>query len=637
MRRLVAQLVEAAPSEAMVLVCGLVSSAVMNSRVWVEFSRVHGASQTALGKKDASGFWRSRRNLLVVLLKLAFWSVAEDLCGGWLGLRWREIVTKRLLEKYLPGTDASQATARARFPFYRIKLDPAAAPNPDQRIAEDVAEGVKDTVTLARELIGNGVKFVAFSRVLMRISPRAFYGLLMYALFGTAVTVCGFSRGLISSQDEVRSREAHLRFALVRVDECAESVAFYGAAAVERTRLWAACLAVLRARWRVLLWSMSQQAFERPYSWVTMILPSIMMAPAYFRGEVELGAISQLFMAFTSVKLVLLFIATNYGTLSSLQAKFERLEHLHRSLGRATCSDDKPLLVHARLAEGMEKPCEVHATATDVQEQIQLEEAPAHGVGSPLLELHDLRIALPSTTLAGSAGRRWLGTVGGRPEGSSLQVNPGEAVLLQGPSGVGKSAMLRAIAGLWDEGTGWISRSTNVFFLPQASYLPAGTQGAASTLREQLLFPWGTSAQLDDSTGTCWTRAATPDLDASELSDVHLTRALEVTRLGWLLQDPAGIDAEADWATRLSGGERQRLAFARLLLQLQLAGGAAGEGCVVLLDEATSACDEDTECALYKELTDRLRRGGLLSVGHRGSLRALHTRLVELSPPNSAP
>ncbi|WP_418006698.1 ATP-binding cassette domain-containing protein [Nostoc piscinale] len=67
----------------------------------------------------------------------------------------------------------------------------------------------------------------------------------------------------------------------------------------------------------------------------------------------------------------------------------------------------------------------------------------------------------------------------------SLSVQPGEGLLIIGSSGRGKSSLLRAIAGLWNAGSGRIVRPPleEVLFLPQRPYIILGT------LREQLLYP----------------------------------------------------------------------------------------------------------------------------------------------------
>lgn len=210
-----------------------------------------------------------------------------------------------------------------------------------------------------------------------------------------------------------------------------------------------------------------------------------------------------------------------------------------------------------------------------------------------LLLLKSLRVAVP-----GSAARRWIGGA----EGVSLELAAGDTVLLRGESGVGKSSLLRAVAGLWDEGSGAIHRHSvqSVFFVPQSAYLPAGECGAASTLRSQLLYP------------------------DSVASDAYLIRVLNDVQLPRLATQ---LDNELEWAAVLSGGEKQRIVIARLLIGLR-----GVQSAVVLLDEATSACSESMEAAVYTQVLSVLEAtgGALVSVGHRSSLRRFHTRELTL-------
>eukprot|EP00931_Biecheleriopsis_adriatica_P066067 TRINITY_DN40486_c0_g1_i1.p1 TRINITY_DN40486_c0_g1~~TRINITY_DN40486_c0_g1_i1.p1 ORF type:complete len:619 (-),score=74.62 TRINITY_DN40486_c0_g1_i1:168-2024(-) len=583
------------PIESTILAASVAVSSFASTRIWVEFSKVNGASQTALNKRNVADYWYNRRMMFLVMVKLALASSLEEFCSGRLSLRWRAVVTKYLLERYLPVPRTDNGAHN--FPFYRMKLGQGSLQNPDQRIADDVADTVDSSVELVRSLISNVVSFASWSWVLFSISPKAFAGLLLYALLGTLVTVRGFARGLVQTQDRVRSCEAHFRHALVRIDECAESVAFYRAADAEQHRLMAAFGKILQAARSRLWWKLGHGTFQRTYSYVTLILPSMILAPAYFRGEVELGAISQIFSAFNSVKQVLMFVANNFGVVADLQAKLGRLEDLRESIDRASM----PLPF----------PSEPTANAAMNNSGITLDEVDCVG-GDPLLHVQGVRLLIqPVSTLE----TRWLGTISGQKDGSSFEIGPGMSLLLKGASGVGKSTLLRAIAGLWKEGVGRIQRTRHVLFLPQSSYLPTGAEGSTSSLREQLLFPDRRNKSVDQSVP----------------SETELLTILDQVHLGDNSEGVARLDQQADWALRLSGGEKQRLAFARLLVQLSRMSANDGEGCLVLLDEATSACDEELENLLYEALSKRLRKGALVSVGHRLSLARFHTCSLELS------
>jgi len=313
------------------------------------------------------------------------------------------------------------------------------------------------------------------------------------------------------------------------------------------------------------MWTTGFQAFEETYGRVATMLPSLITAPLFWQRSIEFGAISKMFTAFRSVKETLLFAANNYDKLASISARIERIEALQRF----------PELWTAR-------------------------RRPRLGFSGPrgeaLLVLEHVRVAVPSKRIGTS---RWLGEVGGL----SVAVMPAGSLLIRGESGVGKSSLLRAIAGLWTEGSGHIFRCPTVMFLPQTSYLPAGERAAFTSLREQLLYP------------------------DSHASDAELSAALEAVDLGQLV---GCLSDETDWSTALSGGEKQRLVLGRLLVQLQNV-----KAPLVLLDEATSACSEALEARLYAVLAQRVAASGgaLVSVGHRSSLKQHHAQELLLLEP----
>lgn len=173
----------------------------------------------------------------------------------------------------------------------------------------------------------------------------------------------------------------------------------------------------------------------------------------------------------------------------------------------------------------------------------------------------------------------------------NLTLQQGETLLVTGASGAGKSTLLRAISDLWQWGHGEIviPSEARILFLPQRPYLPLGT------LRHAISYP----------------------VDEINVDD----RLKEVLRLVGMEHLAEKLDAEDDWSRILSLGEQQRLAFARILLV---------RPDWVFLDEATSALDEERERVLYLLLRDKLPQMGILSVGHRNTLYALHERELAL-------
>ena len=178
-------------------------------------------------------------------------------------------------------------------------------------------------------------------------------------------------------------------------------------------------------------------------------------------------------------------------------------------------------------------------------------------------------------------------------EALSFKVSPGQHLLIGGTSGVGKSSLTRAIAGLWSVGSGTLyrPRRQDILFLPQQPYLVLGS------LRQQLLYP-----HADPATDTATLRQVLQQVQLPELAD-------------------SDLDIIDDWAQRLSMGEQQRLAFARLLLQ---------QPPYAVLDEATSALAVAQEQQLYTHLSQT--NITYISVGHRASLVPYHRQQLILYP-----
>ncbi|EFB71006.1 ABC transporter ATP-binding protein/permease [Providencia rustigianii] len=174
----------------------------------------------------------------------------------------------------------------------------------------------------------------------------------------------------------------------------------------------------------------------------------------------------------------------------------------------------------------------------------------------------------------------------------SLNVKTGELVLVSGRSGIGKSTLLRTLSGHWPFFHGDITRTHSVMWLPQRLYLPV------SRLDNLLAYPQ----------------------DASKFSQAELQHALSLVGLEKLHHQLA---LETEWNNRLSGGEQQRVMFARLLLNRPK---------LMLLDETTSALDENSALALLQLLKNQLPESSIVLVSHQrfvGQLADQHVDLTE--------
>jgi putative ATP-binding cassette transporter len=175
---------------------------------------------------------------------------------------------------------------------------------------------------------------------------------------------------------------------------------------------------------------------------------------------------------------------------------------------------------------------------------------------------------------------------------NSFAIQTPERVLVTGPSGSGKSTLLRAIAGIWPFGTGSIviPEKAKLMMLPQRPYFPVGTLGDA------VIYPSAPGA-----------------FQSAQIRDAVIAVGLPD------LADRLGEDGH--WNRMLSLGEQQRLGLARALLHAPD---------YLFLDEATASLDEPSEARLYRLLTEKLPQATIVSIGHRSTLDAFHTRKVTM-------
>ena len=469
-----------------------------------------------------------------------------------LQIRWRHSLTEAALDVWLKGKAYWHLRDRAE-----NGLD-----NPDQRIAEDCNMfpefilGKDDMRAGVLDFIMSLVGLVSYVMLLWQLSDFA----LQFSLFGHDFEIPHYmmwaapiyvalatllthllGRKLSGLLMQEQRREADFRFSLVHLRENAAAVALSGGEAAERRLLTSRFDDVVTIWHQVIRREFIFGLFSRPYFASVLRIPTFLALPVFLAGKIPLGGLMQLAQAFTNVVTTLSWLIFNYKFLSDLVATTRRLQGF-----------------------------------LDAMDGID----PAHALRrtpSPDDGLH-----LQNVVLRAPGGRVLLDI-------PALSVARGETVWLNGASGLGKSTLFKAMAGLWPHAEGQVALPPgDLCFMPQQVYLPLGDLVSAA------VYPANSHSMKRD-----------------EVEDL-----LRHVGLG------ARLDAGDDTSGGLSVGEQQRLALVRLMVS---------RPDWIFLDEATSALDLETERTMMELLRAKLPEATLIIVAHREPQGLDAIRRVELS------
>jgi putative ATP-binding cassette transporter len=394
----------------------------------VLFNQETGEFTSALAAGDALRFWASIRiytTILVVAVPIyALYFYVRDV----LALRWRRWLTDYFMQRYF--------SQRSYYQLGSSSID-----NPDQRIAEDINSFTQRSLFFSMVALGSVIDLVAFSAVLWTISRTLVFFLIGYALVSTVFTGAVFGKRLIGLNFRQLQREADFRFSLVRVREHAEPIAFYAGEAREISALQRVFGSLYTNTQRVLRWQFKLNLLQYSHIFLTMMLPTVIIANDVLTGTLEVGRAIQAAGAFAAILSALTVIVQNFEGLSRFSAGIDRLHAFSHAL------DD------------------IAAGPADTQASIKT-------TTGNVLALSEVTVFTPNHEQL-------------LVKALTIRVPHGAGLMIVGPSGAGKSSLLRVIAGLWVSGSGVVTRpsGTDMLFLPQQPYLPLGD------LRCQLTYP----------------------------------------------------------------------------------------------------------------------------------------------------
>ena len=281
---------------------------VLNSYVGRNF-------MTAIANRDKAEFIRQVIFYVGVFAGSTVVAVVARFAEERLGLLWRESVTRQVVKLYL-----------ANGTYYRLDASGELA-NPDQRIAEDVRGFTVTTLSFVLMLLNSSFTVMAFSGVLWAISPFLFILAVLYAAFGSLVTIA-LGRPLIKLNNDQLDKEASFRSALIHVRENAESIMLARREGQETARLLDRFAELVANFRKITVINRKVGFFTTGYNWLIQIIPALVVAPTFIRGEIDFGAITQSAMAFSALVAAFSLIVTQFQSLSTYAAVVARLSAL---------------------------------------------------------------------------------------------------------------------------------------------------------------------------------------------------------------------------------------------------------------------------------------------------------------------
>ncbi|MGE0215753.1 ABC transporter ATP-binding protein/permease [Mycolicibacterium sp.] len=428
----------------------------------------------AVRQSGGQGFWFS----LGIFAILAVLNIAQVMLDLFLAqrfmLRWRTWLTEELTSNWLDGKA-----------FYRARFIDDTIDNPDQRIQADIdifTAGVNSQpnkpnngseTTLLFGAVSSITAMVSFTFILWDLSgpvtlpfvgyqlPKAMFIIgIAYVLFATVIAFW-IGRPIIRLSFANEKFNAIFRYALVRLRDASEAVAFYRGEVAERTGLRRRFAPVVTNYKHYVNRMIGFYGWNISITQAQELIPYLVQFQRFYNGEITLGALGQTADAFRQILTGLSFFRNAYDDFAGYRAAIIRLH------GLVVAND-----------EGRELP--------------SLTVLPS---GDGAVALDDVEVRKPD-------GSQLINPI-------DLQLQPGDTLAITGVSGSGKTTLLRSLAQLWPFTSGTLytpSGDHETMFLSQMPYVPLGD------LRAVLSYPSAEGDIPDDLLIAMLNKVALPHL-----------------------------------------------------------------------------------------------------------------------------